>query len=96
MKKKMKFSFLFLLVFATGLWLYNFNENNSSEQNSNELIIEDEYFKNLIHSKETRAELIFYLKNNEVEFEDYYKDEHYVVNFNSFTVEYDKYGMKIK
>ena len=96
MNKKAKFSFLFLVALATSFWLYNFNENNFSYETLNERILEDENFKNLIHAKETKAELIFYLKNNTIEFEDYYTEEHYVVNFNSFSVEYDIYGIKIK
>ena len=96
MNRKLKFSLLFLLVFASVFWLSNLDENDSSEQSFNELVIEDKDFKKMINSKETRAELKSFLKNSKIEFEDFYMDEHYVVNFNSFSVEFDKYGIKIK
>ena len=91
MNKKWRYSFLFLLVFTSSFWLLNFYEIED-----NEYLKEDDDFKKVINSKDTRAKLITFLKNNTIEFEDFYKDEHYVVNFNSFSVEYDKYGIKIK
>mgnify|MGYP005993833123 FL=1 len=91
MNKKWRYSFLFLLVFTSSFWLLNFYEIED-----NEYLKEDDDFKKVINSKDTRAKLITFLKNNTIEFEDFYKDEHYVVKFNSFSVEYDKYGIKIK
>lgn len=91
MNKKWKFSVFLLLVFVSSFWLYNFYDSND-----NKYLNQNESFKNLINSKKTRAELITFLKDNKVEFEDFYKDEHYVVSFHSFSVEYDKYGIKIK
>ena len=70
--------------------------NHYFKESSNESLKDSENFKNLIDSKKTRAELITFLANNKLDYDDFYKDEHYVVSFNSFSVEYDKYGVKIK
>ena len=48
----------------------------------------------MVHCKTKKH--IKFLDNNKLSFDDFYKGDNYVVIFDSFSVEFDKYGNKIE
>ena len=99
MKNKWKNLFwtsLLILLFTNLFWFYQtldsavgrrYYEVSCSEYEKDKAV-----FKKLIDSKDTKTELLQFLKDNNISFEGFQKGTDYVVNFNSFSVLFDSKG----
>lgn len=52
-------------------------------------------FKDIIESKTTLYELYDFLKSTDLKYVENIEDYHHTIKFDSFSVVYDKYGLKI-
>ncbi len=99
MKNKWKtlFWLSLIILFLTNLfWIYQTIDSAVGRGYYEVTCIEYEkdktILKKLIDSKETKTELLKFLKDNDISFEGFQKGTDYVISFNSFSVLFDSKG----
>jgi uncharacterized membrane protein len=77
--------FLFLLNLS---FLISCKDKNIGKDKTNN-------YREIIESKTTLYELYDFLKSSDIKYEESIEEYHHTIKFDSFSVVYDKYGLKI-